>query len=557
MPSLQPKLARHGDKNLELKARATPIPMTCLMTEMTQPALRVIWSELIDWRVRDFARMLTYRSILIQIILLVLLTLPATAQAPVRPFGYEEAAGVFHGLDVDSRVRLQLLLTAAGVLASVPNENFNGRIFRAISDFQGDNGFTRTGGLTQDQFDRLLTVAAPNLNHWGLRAIAHPQRGRSIWVPMGLGLVSERTKEGLTFRDPGKRLVLHYEFLERESVRRAFDVTLKRMRSQGRVIHYRVLRDDLFAISSSLSDGTDSYWRYHQDGTGLLGFRLAWNNAHGDVHAERIATLVSGSLWSAMTGARFAELPVIKDSVVMARPTLRPEIPSTSPTPAPSTPATNDKPKPEEKQRSSGTGFFITENGHVLTTAHVVEDCPVLRVTAEGQLPLPGRIVAKDAANDLAVLATDLKPSKIACIRTGVRLGEQVAAFGFPLAPLLSQSGNFTLGNVTALAGLRDDTRYIQMSTPVQAGNSGGPLFDFSGNVVGVVKSKLNVLRMAVVTGDFPQNVNFALKATVATSFLESNRISYIAASSMTPIAPADLADHSRSVSVFIECASR
>ncbi|MGI8568125.1 MAG: S1 family peptidase, partial [Methylocella sp.] len=69
-----------------------------------------------------------------------------------------------------------------------------------------------------------------------------------------------------------------------------------------------------------------------------------------------------------------------------------------------------------------------------------------------------------------------------------------VAAFGFPLAGLLATSGNFTLGNVTAVAGLGDDTRILQISAPVQPGSSGGPLLDYSGNVVGVVEGKLNAI---------------------------------------------------------------
>jgi len=93
-----------------------------------------------------------------------------------------------------------------------------------------------------------------------------------------------------------------------------------------------------------------------------------------------------------------------------------------------------------------------------------------------------------------------------------------VAAFGYPHADLLSTSGNFTQGSVTALAGMGDDSRYLQISTPVQAGNSGGPLLDQNGNLVGIVTFKLNALKMAQASGDLPQNVNFALKASIIAS---------------------------------------
>jgi hypothetical protein len=63
------------------------------------------------------------------------------------------------------------------------------------------------------------------------------------------------------------------------------------------------------------------------------------------------------------------------------------------------------------------------------------------------------------------------------------------------------QAGISRFGNVTAVAGLGDDTRILQISAPVQPGNSGGPLLDYSGNVVGVVESKLNAITVATVTG--------------------------------------------------------
>ncbi len=102
-----------------------------------------------------------------------------------------------------------------------------------------------------------------------------------------------------------------------------------------------------------------------------------------------------------------------------------------------------------------------------------------------------------------------------------MRQGEDIVVYGFPLPGVLSSGGNVSTGNVTALTGLGDDSRFLQISAPVQPGNGGGPLLDRSGNVVGVVVSKLNALSVASATGDVPQNVNFAIKASVALAFLE------------------------------------
>jgi S1-C subfamily serine protease len=123
-----------------------------------------------------------------------------------------------------------------------------------------------------------------------------------------------------------------------------------------------------------------------------------------------------------------------------------------------------------------------------------------------------------------------------------------------PHADILASSGNFTQGNVTALAGMGDDSRYLQISTPVQAGNSGGPLLDQSGNLVGVVTSKLNALKMAQASGDLPQNVNFALKASIVASFLDINGIKYTPGSETSAFKPEELADQAKSMSVFVLC---
>ncbi|SCZ06271.1 S1C family serine protease [Microvirga guangxiensis] len=215
--------------------------------------------------------------------------------------------------------------------------------------------------------------------------------------------------------------------------------------------------------------------------------------------------------------------------------------------------APNAAPK-EEKRTSSGTGFFVTREGHVVTNNHVIEGCTSVQIKPSNGSPLSARILAQDTTNDLALLKAERSSDKFATVRAGVRLGEAVAAFGFPLNSVLASSGNFTLGNVTALAGIGDDSRFLQISTPVQPGNSGGPLLDESGNVVGVVTSKLNALKTVVAIGDVPQNVNFAIKAGALATFLESARVEVPAASHASRLSPPDLADIASGISVLVRC---
>src|SRR4029077_3309512 len=95
------------------------------------------------------------------------------------------------------------------------------------------------------------------------------------------------------------------------------------------------------------------------------------------------------------------------------------------------------------------------------------------------------------------------------------------------LAGYLAEQANVTTGDVSSLAGIGNDSRYLQITAPVQPGNSGGPLFDAAGNVIGVVSAKLDSIKLAGLTGDIPENVNFALNVSVVRGFLEARGISY------------------------------
>lgn len=196
-----------------------------------------------------------------------------------------------------------------------------------------------------------------------------------------------------------------------------------------------------------------------------------------------------------------------------------------------------------ESPTSSGTGFVVTADGWLLTNAHVVQECKRIEVKGRGDASDP-RI---DATNDLALIKVNapapLKP--LVFRHAPTRLGEDIMAIGFPLATLLADSVKVTTGNVNALAGLRNDTRYIQISTPIQPGNSGGPVVDRDGFLMGITSATLSK-GIADEIGITAQNVNFAIRASVADLFLQSQSIagqSGDRAADQQPISTADLAD--------------
>jgi serine protease Do len=202
----------------------------------------------------------------------------------------------------------------------------------------------------------------------------------------------------------------------------------------------------------------------------------------------------------------------------------------------------------------SGTGFFVTPMGHVLTNNHVIKDCTKIWAAAPGEPRQTANLIARDETNDLAILKTEIKPAQVPAFNSRPKIGEDIYVYGFPLSGVLATSGNFTVGNVTATAGLEDDSRMIQISAPVQPGNSGGPVMDKAGNIIGVTVSKLNALQVAKVTDDIPQNVNFAIKASIAENFLETNNITPNTLLSDKQLETTTLAELSRRFTVRVTC---
>lgn len=206
-------------------------------------------------------------------------------------------------------------------------------------------------------------------------------------------------------------------------------------------------------------------------------------------------------------------------------------------------------PGKRETTATTGTAFFVSSTGEAVTNAHVVEGCRQISMNGN-----PARLLARDVKNDLALLATNLHPPQWTKWRISVQQGEDIVAYGFPLTGLLSSGGNVVTGNVTALAGLGDDSRFLQISAPVQPGNSGGPLFDRQGNVVGVVVSKLNAINVASATGDIPQNVNFAIKASVAIAFLDAQHVAHSDGQGTGALSTPEIATRAQALAAQVIC---
>jgi S1-C subfamily serine protease len=178
----------------------------------------------------------------------------------------------------------------------------------------------------------------------------------------------------------------------------------------------------------------------------------------------------------------------------------------------------NDDKKQNNGPVATGTGFLISGNGYVATNAHVVEGANAVTVdfidAEEIVHQYKARIVKTDSANDVAVIKID--DDKFVpfdglpySIESRVNIGASVFTIGFPLNSVMGTNFKVSDGIVSAKTGVNDDVRYYQISVPIQPGNSGGPLFNKNGDVVGLTTARLS----SEYVGTRVENVNYAIKS--------------------------------------------
>jgi hypothetical protein len=206
---------------------------------------------------------------------------------------------------------------------------------------------------------------------------------------------------------------------------------------------------------------------------------------------------------------------------------------------------------------SSGTGFMVAP-GILVTNAHVVENCGDIQIIASDGKRAASILDSKSII-DLALLRVYGMPSENPKLRarSSLELGENIMVFGYPLTGALSSSGNFTTGNVSSLKGLNDSAGIIQITAPVQPGNSGGPILDNHGRVVGVVVSKLDAISVAKIIGDIPQNVNFGIALPVLLDFLQENKIEYTSETESSEMTQVEIAKYAQSFTYLITCSAK
>ena len=193
----------------------------------------------------------------------------------------------------------------------------------------------------------------------------------------------------------------------------------------------------------------------------------------------------------------------------------------------------------------SGSGFFVSSEGHVITNHHVIDGCNTTKVSFKGN-QIDAQILAVDKMNDIAILKTNIKPNSIFPISNeDVSLLEDVVVAGYPLGKKVSSAIKTHKGVVTALAGAGDNYSNFQTDAAINAGNSGGPIMNQKGNIVGIA--------VATWVQEGVQGVHFGIKSSTLKTFANSNSLKF-AQTNNKELSNKDLGKLITEATVYLEC---
>ncbi|WP_298853489.1 trypsin-like peptidase domain-containing protein [uncultured Ruegeria sp.] len=300
---------------------------------------------------------------------------------------------------------------------------------------------------------------------------------------------------------------------------------------------YTVRKNNLAVSSATKRDSSTLYTRSDFVNGGWSTVMLSASEQDGHILGA-VASSISKGRANPLDISNNGKLDRVIQQVVAA---LEEADESTGEDPGASSPGT---------QGSAGTGFIVSRAGHVLTNQHVVDGCAQVFIDDR-----PATVVSSSEEYDLALLKYDApKDRGIAVFSASpARLNSDVTAVGYPYAGLLGGL-NVTRGSVSSLKGIGGDLSTMQITSPIQSGNSGGPLLASDGEVVGVVVAKLNERVVTDAIGDTPQNVNFAVRGEIAKLFLTQNAINPILSLDDKKLEPEEVADLAASFTTFVEC---
>lgn len=456
--------------------------------------------------------------------------------APVQAFTAEQLVQEFDARPLTEQEKrlLQTGLAFAGAYNGMIDGAWGGGSQRALERFTLSHG----GGAIVTNADAVLAAleaySAIDAEGWERQynsvldmsflvpTKALVEGGRSdVFFNMEVG--GRSIGYSLTVQDAGGTVRLH-QFTEENSV----------------VATYTLRRPEVWITSGRRADGVSLYTRSDYR-------RGAWSTImlSGEDRDAGAFAAITGSIAPGYAPAIGISPGLLSDGIGTLAALMKEPAPQ-----APEAGVAANAPAAVPPAAGYGTGFLVTTQGHVLTNHHVVAGCGNL--TVDGQAAV---VLAEDQTFDLALLKVagmeSANPASFAL--DPARLNSDVTVAGYPLPDLLGGL-NITRGAVTSLKGIGGDGINMQISAPVQPGNSGGPVINASGQVVGVVVAKLDAAKVADLYDDIPQNVNFAIRGEIAKLFLAQNGVEPVIAGQAAAMTPEELAELAQGFTRLITC---
>ena len=212
----------------------------------------------------------------------------------------------------------------------------------------------------------------------------------------------------------------------------------------------------------------------------------------------------------------------------------------------------------ERYRVSSGTGFFVSKYGYAITNEHVVRGCSEAMIKSSTLKPTYAEVVAVDADIDLALLKTRSIPPYMAQLRgygSQIGKGDDVLVMGYPGDRAKTGKHKIVTSKVIDVSGPTGQNKWLQFEDAAQQGNSGGPLLDDNGNVVGVVVGKSTLYRtLANGRQEVVQHSDLAISLPYLIDFLNKNNVYYYKAQSGSGYNLAFIENRARNFIINIQC---
>lgn len=417
----------------------------------------------------------------------------------------------FDRLGFTQRADLQTYLILAGFYDGLVDGQFGPGTLRAIRQFEMTVGDVADNELDDREMGELEKVALQRIDALGLGSWTDPSSGLTFPLAGKLLSVSGTSGGDSVFRssDGDIRLTTWRVSLDEESFEATF---ARRVAGPNRTISYSQLGDTSFVVAGK--DASDFFYtRGLRSGTTTAGYTIRYGEKYRSV----------GSMLAILL-ASYARITPDSDNAM-----------------------TDDR-----GQVASGSGFFINDKGLALTNYHVVEACSEIEIIGYGN----AMVLKSDPSVDLAVLQTE-KPTQThwAGFRTGgINLGEAVVLAGYPLADLLDDAFNVSTGVVSSLTGPSQASSWFTTSAGIQPGNSGGPILDRQGAVVGVAVAKLNDVTTLSEIGTVASSVGFGIRNADILRFLRIVDHEELTSGPVSEATIEAVAADARAYTVRIEC---